>query len=570
MKKEEQQGEVTGEVFTRPEVVAYMLDSVLHCGKFKLLAGLRVLEPSCGDGAFVLPLIEAWLSEKPDFDSADAESFLRACDISTVNIEKLRKAVSKRLTASGCTRARTHTLLSKWLVCGDFLLQDFKEKFDIVIGNPPYIRFDDISAAKQKEYRDLFLSFAERCDIYVPFFEKSLDLLSNRGVFSFICTNRFTKSSYGRKLRRLIADKYHVALYLNMEHSQPFVEKVSAYPAIYIIDHHRDHETYSSTIDDASVATLNQVRMDMPNNVLSVFQRWYKGDSPWISTDCQERETADKIAKTFPTITKSAEGTEIGIGIASGADDIYVNAQRNTSIESSCLLPLVASEDIHNGCITWDERYLLNPYDDDDDRQMRNLARYPLTAAYFDSHATKLKARYCARKHPQDWYRTLDRVKYSLLRSPKILIPDIQFGGNVALDERGSYYPHHNVYWITSTKWNLKALCVLLRSSFVTSQIRNISVQMRGGSIRYQAQNLRNVHIPAWSSLSDGDVEKLVSAYESNDREKIDTIVDAVIQETTSRQPAYHYQADLFGSFRASPRAGGCQSAAKNGIIHES
>ena len=93
MKKVVQQGEVTGEVFTRPEVVAYMLDGVRHCGKFGSLVGLRVLEPSCGDGAFVLPLVEAWLSEKPDFDSADADSFLRACDISSDNIEKLRGAV---------------------------------------------------------------------------------------------------------------------------------------------------------------------------------------------------------------------------------------------------------------------------------------------------------------------------------------------------------------------------------------------------------------------------------------------------------------------------------------------
>ena len=547
MKKVVRQGEVTGEVFTRPEVVAYMLDGVRHCGKFRSLVGLRVLEPSCGDGAFVLPLVEAWLSEKPDFDSADADSFLRACDISTGNIEKLREAVRERLMTAGCARARANALLSRWLVCGDFLLQEFNERFDIVIGNPPYIRFDDISAAKQKEYRALFPSFAERCDIYVPFFEKSLALLSGKGVFSFICTNRFTKSSYGKQLRRLIADKYHVALYLNMEHTQPFAEEVSAYPAIYIIDNNRNRETYSTTIEDAGADALNRVRMGRPKSELSVFRQWYKGDSPWISTDCREREASDKIARTFPTITKSAEGTEIGIGVASGADDIYINAQRNTSIEPSCLLPLVASEDIHNGCISWDERYLLNPYDDDDDRQMRDLARYPLAAAYFASHAPKLKARYCARKHPHDWYRTLDRVKYALLRSPKILIPDIQLGGNVALDESGSYYPHHNVYWITSTKWNLKALCAILRSSFVTSQIRNISVQMRGGSIRYQAQNLRNVHIPAWSSLRERDVEKLVSAYESNDAEKLDAVVDAVVRDSTSRQPVSRYQADLFG-----------------------
>ena len=341
MKKDVQQGEVTSEVFTRPEVVAYMLNSVRHCGKFKSLVGLRVLEPSCGDGAFVLPLVEAWLSEKPDFDSVDADSFLRACDISSENIEKLRGAVRERLIAASCARARANALLARWLVCGDFLLQEFKERFDIVIGNPPYIRFDDIPSAKQKEYRAMFSSFTERCDIYVPFFEKSLALLSDKGVFSFICTNRFTKSSYGKQLRRLIADRYHVALYLNMEHTQPFVQEVSAYPAIYIIDHNRNRVTYSATINDAGIPTLNRVRMGQPKSELSVFKQWYKGDSPWISTDCREREAADKIARTFPTITKSAEGTEIGIGVASGADDIYINAQRVASIEPSCLLPLV-------------------------------------------------------------------------------------------------------------------------------------------------------------------------------------------------------------------------------------
>lgn len=547
MKNDSGQGEVTGEVFTRPEVVSYMLDGVRSCGKIKAFSGLRVLEPSCGEGAFVIPLVEAWLAEKPDFHSADAESFLTACDISTSNIDKLRETLMGQLIGAGCTEFRAGELLAKWLVCDDFLLHDFQDKFDVVIGNPPYIRFDDIPLAKQKKYRSLFTSFAERCDIYVPFFEKSLSLLSDKGVFSFICTNRFTKSSYGKQLRRLIADQYHVALYLNMEHSRPFVENVSAYPAIYIIDRQLDGKTYSATIDDASTTTLDRVRMGKARSKLNIFKCWYKGDAVWISTDCREREVADRIARTFPTITRSAVGTEIGIGVASGADAIYINAQRTTSIEPCCLLPLVASEDIRNGCISWDERYLLNPYDDNDDTRMRDLESYPLMAAYLDRHALKLKARYCARKHPNDWYRTLDRVKYSLLRSPKILIPDIQLGGNVALDERGLFYPHHNVYWITSTQWNLKALCALLRSTFVTSQIRNVSVQMRGGSIRYQAQNLRNVHIPAWSSLRAADVKKLVCAYEMNNADQLDAVVNAVVRESISRQPIRQYQAELFG-----------------------
>ena len=123
------------------------------------------------------------------------------------------------------------------------------------------------------------------------------------------------------------------------------------------------------------------------------------------------------------------------------------------------------------------------------------------------------------------------------MRSAKILLPDIQRGGNVALDENGEYYPHHNVYWITSATWNMRALCVLMRSSFVTEQVRRFSVQMRGGSIRYQARNLRNVRIPAWCSLSASDVETLVSLYGETDMNEIDLCVKRVVARVADRQP---------------------------------
>ena len=77
----------------------------------------------------------------------------------------------------------------------------------------------------------------------------------------------------------------------------------------------------------------------------------------------------------------------------------------------------------------------------------------------------------------------------------------------------------------------------MLRSSFVTDQVRRVSVQMRGGSIRYQAQNLRNVHIPAWSSLDPGDVESLVALYEEKNLSKIDACVKRVIAKVGDRQP---------------------------------
>ena len=527
----------TGAVFTRPEVVSYMMREVMRAGHFSKWSELNVLEPSCGDSAFVFPIVDALIAENPNWEDDSLEGFLLAFDVSGKSISHVQRGVAARLDAAGCPKSVVKRLLSCWFRCEDFLLYDFQGKFDVVIGNPPYIRFDNIVPEKQRAYKARYDTFSERCDIYVPFFERSLSLLSKRGVFSFICTNRFVRSSYGRRLRRMISDSFHVALYLNMEHTQPFETEVSAYPAIYVIDRRMGKVTYSGEMASLDGDALRHYRTGVAGSRLSRFTKWYSGDDAWITTDSAERKRFESITSSFPTIEESGTGTQVGIGVASGADEIYVDPQRNAEIEDSCLLPIVASEDIRCGNIDWNSRYMLNPYDQHDDRQMLDLSMFPKTCAYLMRHADRLKSRYCAKKHPDSWYRTLDRISYRVLRAEKILLPDIQRGGNVALDERGEYYPHHNVYWITSDTWNMRALCALMRSSFVTDQIRRVSVQMRGGSIRYQAQNLRHVHIPAWSSLDETDVAALAGLYQETDVAKLDRFIDQLLEKVASRQP---------------------------------
>ena len=394
----------TGAVFTRPEVVAYMMREVMHAGKFRKWASQRILEPSCGDGAFVLPIVDALILEAPNWDDEALDSFLLAFDVAEKSISRVRSAVAERLGEAGCPKCVVQRLLTRWFRCEDFLLHDFDKKFDVVIGNPPYIRFDNLSPEKQRLYKMRYCTFSERCDIYVPFFERSLSLLSTHGVLSFICSNRFVRSSYGKCLRQMISNSYHVALYLNMEHTQPFEMEVSAYPAIYVIDHHVGNATYSGEITTLDDNALQSFRTGISGSHLSRFDRWYGGGDAWVTTSSEEKTRFETIANTFPTIEKSAGGTRVGIGVASGADDVYVDPQLNANIEDACLLPLVASEDIRGGRIEWNRRYMLNPYDLHDDRQMLDLSKFPKVSAYLNRHANRLKSRYCARMHPDAWY----------------------------------------------------------------------------------------------------------------------------------------------------------------------
>lgn len=535
-----------GEVFTRPEVVEYILRATLHFAPRRSLSRIRFLEPSCGRGAFVLPLIEALARKVRNWDNPALKDFLCACDISRANIEYVSYRVRHLLLEAKCPVKIADTLVKSWFVCDDFLLHDFNTKFDIIIGNPPYIRFDELGERQKHEYRRRYVTFSNRCDIYIPFFEKSLFLLEKEGVLSFICTNRFTRNRYGTDLRRLISDAFHVALYINMEHTQPFQEKVSAYPAIFTIDRRKDAETLSVSIDDASRETFARLSLKGDSPSFSRFRKWYEGDEIWTTTSAAELTEAKRIEYTYPTIEESAPGTKIGIGVASGADKIFLDAQRHADIEPERLIPLIVSEDIRGGIISWNHHYILNPYDFSRKGGVINLAEFPKTAAYLKRNASRLKARYCVKANGDEWFRTLDKINCEVFRSAKLLLPDIQSGGNVALDERGEFYPHHNVYWITSSSWNLKALCVIMRSAFVTDQIKRISVQMRGGSVRYQAQNLRNVHIPAWESISPRAVSELENLYDCTDQAQIDGTVKRIACEVAYRQPACPRQGILF------------------------
>lgn len=501
--------EPIGAIFTKAEVVSLILDLAGYSPARGRLADKRLLEPSCGDGAFlgeiIRRLVAAERATGGEIDWADAlwEQAVTACDLNRGFIQLAREQAGRLLQAEGCPLRRARELAQTWLKHTDFLLTAWPEPFDFVAGNPPYVRIEDLPPRVLQRYRELYATCGDRADLYVAFFEKGLRLLSPAGCLAFICANRFAKNLYGRGLRQLIAQEYHVSYYLNLEHTQPFVTEVSAYPCITVIDRARGRPTRAATLQDVEPDTLKALRMDGRLGEaaqLATFPAWYPDGAAWVATERSDFEHLANLSAQFPLLEESARETKVGIGVATGADKIYVRKGLEAGIETECQLPLLMAADIQPQFLSWSEHYLINPFSEADDGSLRDLARYPGLAAFFARHSGVLLKRYIAGKHAEAWYRTIDRVSRSLTAKPKLVIPDIQAGGVVGLDP-GRFYPHHNVYWITSEGWDLRVLQALLRSRIVLGQIRAFSVQMRGGSVRYQAQVLRQLRLPEAAAI---------------------------------------------------------------------
>lgn len=99
---------------------------------------------------------------------------------------------------------------------------------------------------------------------------------------------------------------------------------------------------------------------------------------------------------------------------------------------------------------------------------------------------------------------------------PKPLIPDIKGEAHIVYEE-GKLYPHHNLYYITSRDWDLKALRAVLRSGIARLFISIYSTRMRGGYLRFQAQYLRRIRLPLWQDVPSGLKKELIAAAERDD-----------------------------------------------------
>ena len=198
-------GEAHGVVLTKPHIVSLILDLAGYVPDADL-PSMRLLEPSCGQGAFLVQAVERLLvsAARRGMHPKTLEGAISAYDVDAAQVDHSRNAVIETLLAGGVKRALALKLAKRWVRCADFLLTPLTAAFDCIVGNPPYVRVEQIAPELQTEYRRRFASIFDRADLYVAFIERGLSLLSKHGVLSFICADRWVRNRYGAPLRALL------------------------------------------------------------------------------------------------------------------------------------------------------------------------------------------------------------------------------------------------------------------------------------------------------------------------------------------------------------------------------
>lgn len=531
-----------GAVFTRSEVVEFILDLAGYTTD-QPLHQFRLLEPAFGNGDFLLPVVDRllnayshWCEKRVDLVK-DLSGAIRAVELHHDSIRKVRIELLALLRAHGASEQDAHQLLAEWLIEGDFLLAELPWNFTHVVGNPPYVRHEHVPVRLMSEYRARYSTIYDRADLYVPFFERCLSHLESGGTLGFICSDRWMKNKYGGPLRAMVAHHYHLTAYVDMVDTPAFHSEVVAYPAITTIKRESPGPTriaHRPRVDSeylTELARLMRADTISEKRGVSEIAEVAKGSEPWILQSLDQLAVARRLEADFPTLEQS--GCRVGIGVATGADKVFIKPLEELDVEPDRKLPLVTTRDIETGTVIWRGLAVINPFGDDG--SLVDLERYPRLSGYLKRHADTIRNRNCAKRNPKDWYRTIDRIYPDLATRPKLLIPDIKGKAHIVYEE-GNLYPHHNLYFVTSEDWDLKALQAVLRSGIAKLFVSIYSTRMRGGYLRFQAQYLRRIRLPLWEDVPEAVHKALVDAADSEDIQGCNDAVAALYRLTAEER----------------------------------
>ncbi|MEH0669093.1 Eco57I restriction-modification methylase domain-containing protein [Vibrio owensii] len=525
-----------GEVFTNPEIVNFMLKTsgVVDAIQSKTA---RILEPSCGQGEFVIAiakLLVANITDQRDEMSLDfLKGLVKAFDISLENIEIAKQKTSEVLMQVLKAEEAT-SIVESWFHHGDFLLTDFSEYFTHAVGNPPYVRIENIPTALLAAYRSRYNTMKERADLYIAFYQKCLELLEAKGVLSFICTDRWTKNSYGSALRAFISGGYQLDLYVDLYGQAAFQSDVLTYPAITQISRQKHSSTkilHNPKIDSklSDSVYLMLIGQEDCSQALTERKDIIDHDKPWLFGCADELNLIKRLENDFPTMEDV--GCKVYIGAATGNNKVYI-VGADVALEPSRKVPLVTATDIRSGTLVPSGRFIVNTYDENG---VIELTDFPMLEGYLTQHQADLQKRHVAKKSPHQWFKTIDRVYPERAEQEKLLIPDIKSKLTTVYDS-GHYHPNNSIYYICSSDWDIRALQGVLMSGIGQLFVENYSTKVAGGNLRFQAQHLRRIRLPRWedvgpdiaNTLSEaaitGDVEKAILStsklYKLNKQEK--------------------------------------------------
>ncbi|CAG9623267.1 Eco57I restriction-modification methylase domain-containing protein [Sutcliffiella rhizosphaerae] len=489
-----------GEHYTQNELVEFILTELGD----ELKPTKKIIDPACGSGNFLVRILGAFL-EKGSFESNQnivnnliAGEFIIGVDIQKIPclITKLRmlmEVVYYQKVIDPNIEFPIYQVNS--LLENHEFLED--NSFDLVITNPPYLRYQLIDQDVRKKLKDIYYSATGRFDLYPIFIEKSLKLVKELGKVIVLCSDKFMATQYGRGIREYVGKNAELLKVYDLSAIFPFEAAVLS--AVYFFEKHTNNNIVNNSdwfkvINDVEV--LSKKRL---GNVII--------DEKWRYVE----DTSEAILKKILNNSNILLGdiiSKVSIGVQTTADNVFCKEMTNDfvlekKLEKEVLHPLLRGRNLKKWTYTWSgdqknkDTNILYPYENLDGVSIPiQLNDYSNVKKYLLEHKTELSNRtYFMKQSSKKWFEHWTPRSFNTFSGIKILTPDLSSYNKFSLDTKGYFY-NGTVYGIKLKNEYIlndyKYLLGILNSnvlSFFHKQIN--STHLHSKKYRFQAPTIK-------------------------------------------------------------------------------
>lgn len=397
-----------GQYMTPKKIVEMILDEINYTNENVLKK--TIIEPSFGDGNFLIQIIERIIEqgEKNQLSSNQLSTIIKQHVFGIEKDEILYQKTINRLNEY-LNKYKISINWNKNLFCGDTLLlyHQFENKFDYVVGNPPFVRIHNIN----NEYRKLFDKFQftdGMIDLYILFYEIGIKMLNDTGTLGFISPNSFLKNTSQQTFRDYLIKKHYISKLYDFKTSKLFTD-ASTYTCICILD-----KVMKQSIDYKEYDMYEKIEEEIIDYELLMNKSWNfckKEDMKFLEKIEGSTKKIKDIATVQNGITTNKDDVfihkifsdkELTIPFNNKSQDIVYFQDKDKEIieiESEILKQCVKISK-YNGII--DNTYIIFPYDNIAITEDKLMKEFPKTYKYLKKHYNELIKRDIEKTN--EWY----------------------------------------------------------------------------------------------------------------------------------------------------------------------
>ncbi|MTJ16274.1 MULTISPECIES: Eco57I restriction-modification methylase domain-containing protein [unclassified Dolichospermum] len=506
----------------------------------EVLVKTRVIDPACGSGAFLIAAFDYFASqyqrvndnlqflkhqttENMELDKTILSNNLFGVDLSPESVEITKLS----LWLKTATQGKTLSYLDDNIKIGNSIINDAKITdlpfnwenefpqifaeggFDVVIGNPPYIRQELLSPFKpylQENYQ----TYDGVADIYIYFYEKGLNLLKPAGIISYIVTNKWLRSGYGEPLRRFFSQESVFEQIIDFGHA-PIFEDADTFPCIIAA---RKSEVSNTENEEKSVLICAVPRGELKNiNLIQYVQNPENSFTiPWSRFTANawslEPPAVDDLMRKIQRVgvpLKEFAGVKPICGIKTGFNEAFFidDATKNKLVQADpkcaeIIKPLLRGQDIKRWIPEWDKVWIIFAHKDID------IEQYPVIKEHLEIYRNKLEAR----AGKQLWWQLqASPSSYHLFEEPKIIWQDLAFHSRFCLDKQNVFIDMTCFALPCSDLW----LLAVLNSPLMWSWLWRNTIHGKDEVLRLKNIYTENIPIAQPTEKIRAEVEAIVT-----------------------------------------------------------